>query len=61
MKAPTFTQIWNDLDWFNYWELSQPKHTREYYKFRSVCRMLFWIPVTTATIYMFLSVVSVYS
>jgi hypothetical protein len=61
MESPTFIQIWNDLDWFKYWEITQPKHTREYYKFRSVCRMAFWIPVVTVTVYMFLSVVSVYS
>ena len=61
MRAPTFIEIWNDFDWFKYWEQFQPMRTREYYKLRSVVRMAFWIPVTVATAYAFLAVVSVYS
>lgn len=61
MRAPTFTEIWSDLDWFNYWGEFQPKHTREYYKFRSAVRMALWIPLCTVTVYMALAVVSVYS
>jgi hypothetical protein len=61
MRAPTFTEIWSDLDWLNYWQEFQPVRTREYYKFRSVCRMAIWIPLVTVTVYMALAVVSVYS
>ena len=61
MRSPTFTEIWSDLDWFNYWEEFQPMRTREYFKFRSVCRMAIWIPVVTLTAYLFLAIVSVYS
>jgi hypothetical protein len=63
MSAPQFLDIWTDdeTSWsikayqFN-WGLG-----RRYYKFRSICRMAFWIPVATITAYMFLAVVSVYS
>jgi len=61
MRSPTFTEIWSDLDWFNYWLEFQPARTREYFKFRSVCRMAIWIPLTTAFVYMALAIVSVYS
>lgn len=55
MTSPTFEQIWGD-EWIPMW-----KRSRRYYRFRSLVRMAFWIPVCTATVYMFLAVVSVYS
>lgn len=52
---PTFIEIWSTENWMNYFLRVNPKHRREYYKFRSVCRMAFWIPVTYLTVAMLLS------
>lgn len=52
---PTFLEIWDTENWMNYFLRVNPKHRREYYKFRSVCRMAFWIPVVYLSVAMFLS------
>jgi hypothetical protein len=46
---PTFLEIWAYDGW------ATRKHARNYYKFRSVCRMAFWIPTTYLTLCMALS------
>lgn len=61
MRAPTFIEIWNDYDWFNYYQDFAPVHTREYYKFRSVVRMALWIPFFTICVYIIIAAVSVFS
>jgi hypothetical protein len=61
MQSPTFEQIWTSEGWLEYWTENRPTKNQTYYQFRSVCRMAFWIPLVTVTVYMFLSVVSVYS
>lgn len=52
---PTFIEIWTSEGWMEYFYRVNPKHTREYYKFRSVCRMAFWIPLAYLTLVLFLS------
>lgn len=52
---PSFEEIWGN-NWIPMW-----KRSRRYYRVRSIVRMAFWIPVVTVTVFMFLSVVSVYS
>jgi hypothetical protein len=51
---PTFLQIWGVEPWqmgpFVRW-----KHSRRYYRFRSVVRMAFWISLCYLTLAMFLS------
>jgi hypothetical protein len=52
---PTFIEIWTSEGWMTYFYRNAPAKTREYYKFRSVCRMAFWIPLVYVTVAMFLS------
>ena len=61
MRAPTFTEIWNDGNWFIYWLEFQPVRTREYFKFRSVCRMAIWIPFFVGVFYVYVGAVAVFS
>ncbi len=61
MQSPTFEQIWTPEGWAEYWTENRPAKKQRYYQFRSAVRMTFWIPLTITTVYMFLSVVSVYS
>jgi gamma-glutamylcysteine synthetase len=61
MRSPTFSEIWNDTDWVNYSVAFQPRRTRKFLKFRSVCRMAIWIPYSVALVYLMLTLVSVYS
>jgi hypothetical protein len=55
--SPTFLEIWTNNAWRDYFTRHEYRilHRREYYKFRSVCRMVFWIPLTYLTLAMFLS------
>ena len=53
--SPTFLEIWTSEGWMEYFYRHAPAKTREFYKFRSVCRMAFWIPLTYLTVAMFLS------
>ena len=56
---PTFLQIWLD----NEWEIFaiNAKRSRSYFKFRSVVRMIVWIPFFVGCVYIYLGAVSVFS
>ncbi len=61
MRSPTFIEIWDDYNWFNYYERYKPMRTREYFKFRSVCRMALWIPFFIVVFYVYVGAVAVFS
>ena len=61
MRSPIFEEIWTDKGWEKYDTNCRPARHRSYYQMRSCFRMALWIPLTIVTVYMFLSVVSVYS
>lgn len=60
MQSPTFMEIWDADEWMEYFYRNAPVKTREYFKFRSTCRMIFWIPLTTTFLYMVLLVLADY-
>jgi hypothetical protein len=61
MQSPTFIEIWNDEHWYTYWLRNAPARTREYFKFRSVCRMAIWIPFFVGVFYVYVGAVAVFS
>ena len=61
MRAPTFLEIWDDKEWFDYWIDNQPLRTREYFKFRSAVRMVVWVPFFVVVFYIIVGGVAVLS